>query len=184
MCNTYGTWLRGDPRGWRERHHREHVEGDYRNPPESGTFENILRRSKRLMKREPVRLDSKLCEIALLGLVECLMGDEIIVLTACLDATHLHVLAQFKDQKPRLRLGWAKLAATKRVKEHLNAHGDAVGAELVLKTGEGIWGKRSECVPIRDRGHRLNTLNYILDHRGKGAAVWMNPRIRRGNVGM
>src|SRR3954468_9029001 len=33
MGNTYGTWLPGDPRGFRTRLHREHVEGDYRNPP-------------------------------------------------------------------------------------------------------------------------------------------------------
>lgn len=33
MCHTYGTWLPGDPRGFRTRHHREHVEGDYKSPP-------------------------------------------------------------------------------------------------------------------------------------------------------
>ena len=34
-CNgTFkGNWLRGDERGWRSRNHREHVEGDYKNPP-------------------------------------------------------------------------------------------------------------------------------------------------------
>ena len=30
--HTYGSWLRGDRRGWRARHHREHVQGDYKNP--------------------------------------------------------------------------------------------------------------------------------------------------------
>ena len=39
-ANTYGTWLRGDPRGWRERHHRKHVEGDYQTRPVPGTAEN------------------------------------------------------------------------------------------------------------------------------------------------
>jgi hypothetical protein len=34
-CNgTFeGNWLRGDERGWRSRHHREHVEGDDRLRP-------------------------------------------------------------------------------------------------------------------------------------------------------
>jgi len=36
---TYGSWLPGDPRGFRTRHHREHVEGDYRNPPPAGIYE-------------------------------------------------------------------------------------------------------------------------------------------------
>jgi hypothetical protein len=25
MCNTFGTWLPGDPKGFRTRHHREHT---------------------------------------------------------------------------------------------------------------------------------------------------------------
>jgi hypothetical protein len=33
VVHVYGSWLRGDPRGWRARHHREHVDGDYKNPP-------------------------------------------------------------------------------------------------------------------------------------------------------
>ncbi len=35
---TYGSWLPGDRRGFRTRHHREHVEGDYRNPPPVGIY--------------------------------------------------------------------------------------------------------------------------------------------------
>ena len=31
--STYGSWLRGDPRGFSTFRHREHVEGDYRSPP-------------------------------------------------------------------------------------------------------------------------------------------------------
>jgi len=27
--NTYGTWLPGDPRGWRSYKHKRHVEGEY-----------------------------------------------------------------------------------------------------------------------------------------------------------
>jgi len=30
--NTYGTWLRGDARGWRARQNREHYEGDDKKP--------------------------------------------------------------------------------------------------------------------------------------------------------
>jgi hypothetical protein len=33
IITTYGAWLDGDARGFRTRHHREHVEGDYKNPP-------------------------------------------------------------------------------------------------------------------------------------------------------
>ena len=73
-------------RGWRERHHRQHVRGDYRHPPKKGSFEKIQKRSKQLMQRDPVRLQRELREIALRGIVECLAGDGIAVLVACLDA--------------------------------------------------------------------------------------------------
>ena len=55
MGNTHGTWLPGDPRGFRTRHHKEHVEGDYKNPPVEN-YEQRLRKSKELMKRDPVYL--------------------------------------------------------------------------------------------------------------------------------
>ena len=42
-AHTYGTWLRGDPRGWRARHHREHVDGDYRNRTEPTDILKALR---------------------------------------------------------------------------------------------------------------------------------------------
>ena len=58
-ASTYGTWLRGDPRGWRARHHREHVEGDYRNPPPPGTYAPMLAQSKKLMKRPAVHLPNE-----------------------------------------------------------------------------------------------------------------------------
>jgi hypothetical protein len=40
MLTTSGDWLYGDARGFRTRHHREHVEGDYKNPPPPGIYEN------------------------------------------------------------------------------------------------------------------------------------------------
>jgi hypothetical protein len=179
MANTYGSWLRGDPRGYRERHHRRHIDGDYRHPPEKGTYKRILRRSQDSMKRDPVRLEREVRKVALRAFVDCLVGDGVVVLVACLGATHLHVLAQFKDNPPRQRVGWAKFEATKKVKEFINAHGAAMGISLNLKTGEGLWGKRSECRPIKDRAHRLNALNYIADHWKQGAVVWLNPQVPR-----
>src|SRR2546430_1609317 len=34
--STYGTWLRGDPRGWRSSKHHVHVDGDYKKRPPTG----------------------------------------------------------------------------------------------------------------------------------------------------
>src|SRR5438874_3198184 len=56
---VYGAWLYGDARGFRTRHHREHVEGDYRSPPPAGKYDPELKRSRALLKQEPVRLSAE-----------------------------------------------------------------------------------------------------------------------------
>src|SRR5437763_7521183 len=56
IVTTYGAWLYGDARGFRTRHHREHVEGDYKNPPPPGKYEKKAARSRKLLKQPPVIL--------------------------------------------------------------------------------------------------------------------------------
>ena len=41
ILGTYGSWLPGDPRGFRTRHHRDHVDGDYKSPPPPGIYEHF-----------------------------------------------------------------------------------------------------------------------------------------------
>ena len=65
--STYGTWVRGDPRGWRARHHREHVDGDYKNPPPPGKYKHEQARSKKLLKRQRVVLTPAQREAACLA---------------------------------------------------------------------------------------------------------------------
>ena len=56
IATTYGAWLPGDDFGFRTRHHREHVEGDYRNPPPPGAHQQLLSRSRRLLKQPAVSI--------------------------------------------------------------------------------------------------------------------------------
>jgi hypothetical protein len=63
MGSTYGTWLPGDARGFRTRHHREHIEGDYRNPPPKGMYEARHQQSKDVMQRDVVYLTTLLLHI-------------------------------------------------------------------------------------------------------------------------
>lgn len=161
MSNAYGTWLRGDPRGWRTRHHREHVDGDYKHRPEAGTWEKLYSLSKRLMKRDAVRLDVDLREIVLDAVVDKLLVLEIELLVAALTRDHVHVLARFPEDDPRNKLGIAKKHASHFVRQ------------AGLRTDEGgLWGKRSKVEPIRDRKHQLNVVKYILDHTYEGGATW------------
>src|ERR1700683_2150129 len=106
--HVYGSWLRGDPRGWRARHHREHVEGDYKNPPPPKAFENEYRDSVASMTRPRVRIESDLRKFVLDAVVGKLTSDGIEVLIACVDASHLHLLARFTDGDPKHWIGRAK----------------------------------------------------------------------------
>ena len=161
--HTYGTWLRGDPRGWRARHHREHVEGDYKNPPPKGTYDELFEHSKSLMKRDPVRIQKDRRTFVLNCIVEKLQEKGIEVLIACLDGTHLHVIAQFPDHDPRHWMGMAK------------KHASHMCRSMPDYPEGGLWAKRGLPKPIGDEGHLLNARDYILDHRRKDAAIWEAP---------
>jgi hypothetical protein len=58
ILTTYGAWLPGDPRGFRTRHHRDHVEGDYKSPPPVGVYESFALTNRDALKHDPVSLDS------------------------------------------------------------------------------------------------------------------------------
>src|SRR3954453_2014099 len=94
MGHTYGTWLPGDPKGFRTRDHREHVDGDYKNPPPKGKYDKRWQHAKDLMKRDPVYLNPAQRARAVQAIVRSFRkwGIELQVLS--IDRTHLHVLAR------------------------------------------------------------------------------------------
>ena len=159
--HVYGSWLRGDPRGWRARHHREHVDGDYKNPPPEGKYDNLFELSKALMKRDPVRIATELRQFIANVVAEKLRQDGIEVLIVCVDGKHLHVLARFPDHNVRHWIGRAKKHASHSVRQQ------------GLRTEEGgLWAKRCHPEPIADRAHQLRAFGYILGHLKKGGRVW------------
>jgi len=164
--HVYGSWLRGDPRGWRARHHREHVDGDYKNPPPKGKYDDVYEFSKWLMKRDPIRLEHAIGKFIADLIAYKLELDGCEVLIVSLSAKHLHVLARFPLRNPRIKIGWAKKYATQQLK----AHGFTVS--LSLKQGEGIWAKRSRAEPITNRPHQLEAFNYVRKHKRSGASLW------------
>lgn len=95
MGSTYGTWLRGDPRGWRARHHREHVDGDYKNPPPPGEYDEMFARSKDLMKRDEVLLDRDQRVIACREMGKAFLYHKIELIDLSVGAAHFHLLARF-----------------------------------------------------------------------------------------
>ena len=170
--STYGTWVRGDPRGWRSRHHREHVDGDYTHRPPKGKFDEVYRLSQRLMKRERVILTPQQRKFACLVMGEALLYRQVDLIDLCVGAKHWHILARFilpsewkvqyreRDRSPRHLVGLAKKRSAREMSR----------AGLIAEGG--VWAVRCRPLPIRDMEHFVNTAKYIVDHRKQGAEVW------------
>jgi len=95
MSSTFGQWLPGDGRGFRTRHHRQHIEGDYKAPPPKGKYDEWLARSKKNMNRPPVWLPESARAQACKRIAEALHYYEVEFVDLCVTATHFHVLARF-----------------------------------------------------------------------------------------
>jgi hypothetical protein len=163
--HTYGSWLRGDPRGWRARHHREHVVGDYKNPPPKGKYDALFEYSKSLMKRDPVKIERELRQFVLDALIDKLLENQVPVAAASLDGIHGHILAQCHDLNPRHWIGLAKKNASHLVRQ------------LNLLPPGGLWGRRSHPEPITGPPHYDNSVDYIHKHARKGAVLYVPEQI-------
>lgn len=178
MAHTYGTWLPGDPRGFRTRDHREHVEGDYKNPPPQGKYDERHHRAKQSMKRPPVILSPDARAVAVDVMVHALVSvHSIEVLAIAVGGMHVHVLARFEsapeptdsirglrgsalDDPPRHYMGITKKESARAL------------ARFDFVAPGGVWARKGKIVPISDRSHQRNAFDYILDHKQQGAATW------------
>ncbi len=161
--NTYGTWLRGSDLGFRERHHRKHVEGDYRNPPPAGKYAHLKRQSIDLMTQPAVHLNDVERRIVLDAFVGSLKSDGVEVIAVAVDGHHFHVLLRCPERDPRQWVARAKGRSARRL------------IRDGRRTGK-VWGIRCAVKPIMDRRHQVTTFWYILRHAEQGAAVWRVPK--------
>jgi hypothetical protein len=165
MGHTYGTWLPGDPRGFRTRHHRQHIEGDYKNPPPRGKYDALHDHAKKLMKRDPVFLTMEQRLLIVRLMVESLQRRKFDVAVACVTDIHFHILTRLRDHNPRHWVGIAKKESSHYAKQ------------VELAPVGGLWAVRAKSLPVNDRGHQLNAAKYIYDHRSQGGSVWYKGRV-------
>ena len=166
--STYGQWLRGDSRGWRARHHREDVVGDYKAPPPHGKYDALYAQSLRLMKRERVKLTPEQRAVACRVIVESLLYHRVEVLAVAVSAKHWHVLARFHelgsilttDRSARRLMGIAKKNSARALSD----------AGMVARGG--VWALRCRPLPVKSRDHQVRVFGYLRKHRAKGAVVW------------
>ena len=184
IATCYGTWLRGDPRGWRSYQHREHVEGDYRHPPPPGRYELEFRLSKQRLKHAPMLFSPAAREAARDALVDRLRDFDVQIVTLAVAKTHAHAVVRFANRgdrsappPPGLTAANALADGRDPVPRHVFGvamkHVSHVLRELDLKRPGPAWAKRAKFVPIADRGHQLNAVKYVIDHALlQNAALW------------
>jgi hypothetical protein len=158
ILTTYGAWPPGDRRGFRTRHHREHVDGDYKRPPPTERYRAREIWSRSLLKQPPVVIPEKLRpavgEFIREKLDRCGAG----VVCIAVAGQHAHILAKMPKKQVRHWIGMAKRHATFELKQ--------------LSWKGKVWGLRCKVVPIENRRQQLNVFAYIVRHRKEGAWVW------------
>lgn len=159
ITSTYGAWLYGDARGFRTRHHREHVDGDYKSPPPPGLYAKEYTRSVRSLKQAPVRIGKALRRVVGEAFREKLVERGAFVVCIAVSGQHVHALVKVpRGVKPRFIMGLGKKNSNFKLKEH--------GWQGKL------WAKRGRDLRINDRNHQLSVYHYILAHTNEGAWVW------------
>lgn len=177
--STYGTWIQGDPRGFRTYRHREHVAGDYRNPPPAGVYAPLFAVCQRKMKHPPVYLSESQRRVVCEAIAARLTGDGNEVVALAVASNHFHLLARFalldtaarvrcreslladgRDPGPRHWLGLARKHASFTLREH------------GLKPASAVWAARPKLDPVRDREHQVNVARYVWRHTAEGCWVY------------
>ena len=112
------------------------------------------------MKRDPVYLNRTQRQRAVEEFVRSFKKWGIELRIISIDRVHVHWLARFRAHDPRHYVGLAK----KESSAYLKQHG--------LAPSGGLWAVRCKCLPIADRTHFDNVVDYIDNHEAKGAAIW------------
>ena len=172
------------PRGFRTHQHRQHVQGDYKQPPPQGLFEPLFEYSKQTLKHPPVKLTSQQRQILCHALIQQFLNDNTQPIVLAIAENHFHLLARFpelnseqrathkthlindgRDPSPRYFLGRARQSASYAL------------SQAKLKPPSPVWAARPTCKPIHNRPHQMTVARYIKDHVNQDAAVW---HINRG----
>jgi hypothetical protein len=162
--NTYGSWLPGDPRGFRNRDHRIHSSGTYKAPPPAGEHAALHMYAATRLVRNPVELSEDLRARVLAAVVQkaALLRRPIEALAVARE--HVHALIFVDDLIVKAEIG--------KLKRH--------SSHAVRDIVPGTWWSAG-CHPehVEDGEYWQNVVQYIMAHQKEGAAVWRRSRDAR-----
>ena len=158
IINTKSSWLHGDPRGFRDRQHRLHSSGDYRNRPPVGEHQGL--HGRRIGKAQPaVRIAPELRQLIGNCFVREFAARGHKVLAVAVTNVHAHVLVELPNNILTIRgvVGHVKRVASKAVRAEMPG---------------AIWAAGGAYKRVKDRDHQKNVYKYILYDQGSGAWTW------------
>jgi REP element-mobilizing transposase RayT len=159
MWHTYGTWLPGDPRGFRNRHHRIHSSGDYKHPPPEGEHEGLHRYAKRVSKDEAVLATPELRKEVCDALLETIRSFEwrAMALTVC--RVHVHLVIELPTDEEAFDKAMTDLKTRS-------------SARVRNKPAQRLWARKWKPVLIEDEQHREDEIVYVRDKQGRFNCAW------------
>ena len=157
IWGTYGSWLPGDPRGFRTRHHRQHVAGDYRHPPPPGRYEGLHAHVRRSLKQSPVIIPRDLLEVVGRRCLDRFAEEGVAVAALSVGGQHAHVALACPSEGLKQRVGRVKKVSSHRVRDRLPGR---------------LWQAGCHPVAVRDELHWRKVLEYIAAHAPE-AWVWL-----------
>ncbi|MEM9415587.1 MAG: hypothetical protein AAGA29_08950 [Planctomycetota bacterium] len=158
VLHTHGSWLHGDPRGFRTRKHRIHSSGDYKNPPPRGEHAKLHAYQQ---QRSSTAVHIPHALHATVGKAILGKANKLQHRSAALSVgpTHAHLLIELPaDYEAAKRItGQLKQAASHAVRDTLPGK---------------VWAAGGKPIEVNDASHHRRVYVYILRHHTEGDWTW------------
>jgi REP element-mobilizing transposase RayT len=155
--STFGAWLRGDERGFRDHDHRVHSSGDYTNPPPKREHEGLRRWTLAHLHKDPVTLTPAQRESVGRAIVAKLAAQRVEVLILAVSGQHVHLLAGLSMDRKEQQIGNAKRASSHALRSEIPG---------------AVWGRRADVIVTIGDPADVRAFRYIEAHGAEGAWVW------------
>jgi REP element-mobilizing transposase RayT len=158
IINTLNTWLHGDERGFRSREPQIRSSGDYKHRPPPEEYRK-LREYFEEVAGDEVRFEKELRPIIGRAILQYLREQGYKVLAIAVGKVHTHVIVELPRARAKVKwiIGQAKRKASRAVKKWLPG---------------SVWAAGGEFKIVKDKGHLINAVEYVIYEQGPGAWTW------------
>lgn len=154
--STYGSWLPGDPRGWRSKKHKKHSGGDYKSPPPRGEHAGLHNYSKGLSGKSVV-ISRQMRPVVGRKILHKLIKLSHRILALSVAGMHVHMLVEPPSdlKAARKEIGLCKSASSHAIRKELPGR---------------VWATDGDFEPVDGPQHERRVYRYILNQTG--AWIW------------